>query len=68
VQDRTTALLATENDPADFAAKLSPLVEDTALRYSYAASAAQFAAQERNLGKAAAALDGFLQPLVGAER
>jgi glycosyltransferase involved in cell wall biosynthesis len=68
VQDRTTALLAAENDPTDFAAKLSPLVEDTALRYSYAASAAQFATQERSIGKAAMALDNILQPLVSTER
>jgi glycosyltransferase involved in cell wall biosynthesis len=68
VQDRLTGLLAAENDPADFAAMLSPLIEDSALRYSFAASAAQFVATERTIATAAAALDAILRPLAAAPR
>ena len=66
VQDRMTGLLANENDPADFAAMLDPLVEDSALRYSFGASAAQFVSGERTVAAAAAALDTILRPLVAA--
>ena len=66
VQDRITGLLAAENDPADFAAMLSPLIEDSALRYSFGASAAQFVSGERTIAAAGAALDAILQPLIPA--
>jgi glycosyltransferase involved in cell wall biosynthesis len=66
VQDRLTGLLAAENDPADFATMLSPLIEDSALRYSFGVSAAQFVAGERTIAAAGVALDTILRPLVTA--